>query len=54
LEEEEGEILRQAAALFARQIAQNEVPLVLDLAIDGIPGRVTCQVFGFSNQAFYG
>jgi len=28
-------------------------PLVLDLAADGIPVTVTCDVLGFSTQAFY-
>ena len=28
-------------------------PLVLDLAVDGIPVAVTCRVLGFSKQAFY-
>lgn len=28
-------------------------PLVLDLADDGIPVKVTCRVLGFSTQAFY-
>jgi hypothetical protein len=28
-------------------------PLVLDLAVDGIPVAVTCRVLGFSTQAFY-
>jgi transposase InsO family protein len=28
-------------------------PLVLDLAVDGIPVTVTCRVLGFSTQAFY-
>jgi putative transposase len=28
-------------------------PLVLDLAVDGVPVAVTCRVLGFSKQAFY-
>lgn len=28
-------------------------PLVLDLAVDGVPVTVTCRVLGFSTQAFY-
>jgi putative transposase len=28
-------------------------PLVLDLAVEGIPVAVTCRVLGFSKQAFY-
>ena len=28
-------------------------PLVLDLAVDGIPVAVTCRVLKFSKQAFY-
>src|SRR5690606_24945120 len=28
-------------------------PLVLDLAVDGIPVTVTCDVLGFSSQGFY-
>jgi len=28
-------------------------PLVLDLAVDGIPVAVTCGLLGFSRQAFY-
>ena len=28
-------------------------PLVLDLAAEGIPVRLTCGVLGFSTQAFY-
>lgn len=28
-------------------------PLVLDLAVDGIPVAVTCRVLGFTTQAFY-
>jgi len=28
-------------------------PLVLDLAVDGIPVTVTCRVLGFSKQGFY-
>ena len=28
-------------------------PLVLDLAAEGIPVRLTCGVLGFSPQAFY-
>ena len=27
-------------------------PLVLDLAVGGIPAAVTCRVLGFSKQAF--
>jgi putative transposase len=28
-------------------------PLVLELAVDGVPVTVTCRVLGFSKQAFY-
>jgi len=52
--EQENEILRQAAAYFAREISPKVTyPLVLDLAADGVPVAVTCRVLGFSKQAFY-
>jgi putative transposase len=52
--EQENEILRRAAAFFAREIAPKmKYPLVLDLAADGIAVAVTCRVLGFSRQAFY-
>jgi hypothetical protein len=49
--EQENEILRRAAAFFAREIAQMTYPLVLDLSPGGIPVAVTCRVLGFSKQA---
>ena len=37
---------------WAARVA-SALPLVLDLAADGIPVVVTCRVLGFSKQAFY-
>ncbi|NJC86882.1 IS3 family transposase, partial [Planosporangium mesophilum] len=52
--EQENEILRRAAAFFAKENRPKMMyPLVGDLAADGIPVAVTCRVLGFSPQAFY-
>ncbi|MEH1059440.1 IS3 family transposase [Micromonospora sp. CPCC 206171] len=52
--EQENEILRRAAAFFAKENRPKMTyPLVSDLAADGIPVAVTCRVLGFSKQAYY-
>ena len=52
--EQENEILRRAAAYFAKDaLPKMKYPLVLELAADGIPVTVTCRVLGFSTQGFY-
>ena len=52
--EMENEILRRAAAYFAKDVAPKMMfPLVQDLAAEGFPVRLTCGVLGFSTQAFY-
>lgn len=47
--EQEVEILRRAAAYFAKDIS----PLVLELAADGIAVTLICRVLGFSPQGFH-
>jgi putative transposase len=51
--EQGNEILRRAAAYFAKEISPNDVPAGRGLAADGIPVAVTCRILGFSKQAFY-
>ena len=46
--EQEVEILKRAAAYFARELSPNDLPTGLDLARDGFPVSVTCRVLGFS------
>ncbi|MEU4365679.1 IS3 family transposase [Promicromonospora sp. NPDC023987] len=52
--EQEVEILRRAAAYFAKEIfPKMTYPLVQELAADGLPVAVTCRVLGFSRQGYY-
>ncbi|WP_425436185.1 IS3 family transposase [Luteimicrobium subarcticum] len=52
--EQENEILRRAAAYFAREIfPKMTYPLVRDLAADGYPVAVTCRVLKFSRAGYY-
>jgi hypothetical protein len=51
--EMENEILRRAAACLVATAPQFELPLVRDLAAEGIPVRSTCGVLGPSPQAYY-
>ena len=52
--EMENEILRRAAAYFAREhLPKMTYPLVRELAEDGIPVTVTCGVLEFSTQGYY-
>lgn len=51
--EQKNEILRRAAAFFARELPPQKFPLVLDLAADGVPVAVARRVLGFTKQAFY-
>ncbi|MEO6956554.1 MAG: IS3 family transposase [Antricoccus sp.] len=52
--EQEVEILRRAAAYFAKDIfPKMTYPLVGELAADGIAVALICRVLGFSTQAFY-
>ncbi len=52
--EMENEILRRAGRVLRSGPApKKKFPLVLDLAAEGFPVRLTCGVLGFSTQAFY-
>ena len=52
--EQENEILRRAAAYFAKQLPPKmKYPLVRELAEDGIPVSVTCRVLDFSSQGYF-
>jgi hypothetical protein len=58
--EQENEILRRAATIFARELPQEKFPrkrevpppLVRDPAADCIPAGVAWRVLGFSSQGF--
>nr|WP_087587241.1 IS3 family transposase [Prescottella equi] len=52
--EQEAEVMRRAVAYLSRDVKPKMMfPLVLDLAVDGVPVTVTCRVLRFSTQAFY-
>ncbi|WP_414056439.1 IS3 family transposase [Prescottella equi] len=52
--EQEAEVMRRAVAYLSRDGQPKMMfPLVLDLAVDGVPVTVTCRVLRFSTQAFY-
>lgn len=52
--EMENEILRRASPRTSVGTSSKmKFPLVLDLAAEGFPVRLTCGVFGFSAQAYY-
>ncbi|WP_370259892.1 IS3 family transposase [Cryobacterium sp. TMT3-29-2] len=52
--EQEAEVMRRAVAYLSRARQPKMIyPLVLELAVDGVPVPVTCRVLRFSKQAFY-